>query len=460
MSQSTRKILFELRGIPKFTEALPLAMQHVVAMIIGCITPAIVISVVANVSPEDTMLLIQASLVTAAIATFIQLYPVAGRVGAGIPVVMGVSFAYVPVLIAIGGSMGLPAILGAQIVGGFAAIIVGIFIRRLRPLFPPLVSGTVVFTIGLSLYPVAIRYMAGGAGMPGFGSALNWGVALFTLAAVSFFSFFTKGFTKLASVLLGMAAGYILAASLGMVSFERIIESQWFQLPQVNHFKIEFHVTAVVSMVIMYIVNSIQAIGDISATTAGAMDREPSDDELAGGIMGNGLSSMLSAFIGGLPTATFSQNVGIVTITKVINKFVIALAAVVVIWGAYIGIKIAIAHRNEEKIILLAGLIPKFAALLTTIPLAVLGGATLTVFAAITMTGMKLLLSAKLTPRNSAVVGISVALGVGISQVANALGGPGMPSWAQEIFGSSSVIISTLAAVALNVIMPRDKKEL
>ncbi len=175
MSQSTRKILFELRGIPKFTEALPLAMQHVVAMIIGCITPAIVISVVANVSPEDTMLLIQASLVTAAIATFIQLYPVAGRVGAGIPVVMGVSFAYVPVLIAIGGSMGLPAILGAQIVGGFAAIIVGIFIRRLRPLFPPLVSGTVVFTIGLSLYPVAIRYMAGGAGMPGFGSALNWG---------------------------------------------------------------------------------------------------------------------------------------------------------------------------------------------------------------------------------------------------------------------------------------------
>ncbi|MCD7953994.1 MAG: purine permease, partial [Synergistaceae bacterium] len=149
MSQSTRKILFELHGIPKFTEALPLAMQHVVAMIIGCITPAIVISAVAKVSPEDTMLLIQASLVTAAIATFIQLYPLAGRVGAGITVVLGVSFAYVPVLIAIGDSMGLPAILGAQIVGGFAAIIVGIFIRRLRPLFPPLVSGTVVCTLGL-----------------------------------------------------------------------------------------------------------------------------------------------------------------------------------------------------------------------------------------------------------------------------------------------------------------------
>lgn len=234
-----------------------------------------------------------------------------------------------------------------------------------------------------------------------------------------------------------MAAGYLLAAFLGMVSFENIVASKWFQLPRVNHFKIEFHSTAVVSMIVMYIVNSIQAIGDISATTAGAMDREPEDRELAGGIMGNGLSSILSAFIGGLPTATFSQNVGIVTVTKVINRLVIALAA---------------------AIILTAGLIPKFAALLTTIPLAVLGGATLTVFAAITMTGMKLLLSERLTPRNSAVVGISVALGVGISQVANALGGPGMPSWAQEVFGSSSVILATLTAVILNRIIPNERK--
>lgn len=437
MSLASRKVLFEVNGLPNPAEAFPLALQHVVGMIIGCITPAIVISAIVKSSPEETMLLIQASLVTAAFATFIQLYPAAGRIGAGLPVVMGVSFAYVPVLISIGSSMGLPAIFGAQIAGGFAAIIVAIFIKRLRPFFPPIVSGTVVFTIGLSLYPVAIRYMAGGVAAKDFGSAQNWGVAIFTLAAVNYFSHFTKGFTRLASVLLGMAAGYLLACLLGMVSFGRIFDAHLLQLPQFGYFKIEFHAAAIVSMIIMYVVNSIQAIGDISATTVGALDREPSDRELAGGILGNGVTSIISPFIGGLPTATFSQNVGIVTLTKVVNKAVIAIAAM---------------------LILTAGLSPKFAALLTTIPLCVLGGATLTVFAAITLTGMKLLLSAGLDARNSAVVGISVSLGVGISQVAGALAGPGMPGWLQEIFGSSSVIMSTICAVALNLLIPKEKK--
>lgn len=437
MSQPTRKTLFKMDGIPKLAEAFPLAMQHVVAMIVGCITPAIVISAVTKASPEDTMLLIQASLVTAALATMLQLYPIAGRVGAGLPVVMGVSFAYVPVLISIGSSMGLPAILGAQMIGGAAAVVVALCIKQLRPFFPPVVSGTVVFTIGLSLYPVAIRYMAGGAAAVGFGSAQNWGIALFTLAAVSYFAHFTGGFTKLASVLLGMACGYMLAFALGMVSFDRIFTAGWFQLPAIGHFKIEFRATAIVSMIIMYIVNSIQAIGDISATTVGALDREPTNKELAGGIMGNGLASIISPFIGGLPTATFSQNVGIVTLTKVVNKFVIALAAV---------------------LILCAGLSPKFAALLTTIPMAVLGGATLTVFAAITMTGMKLLLSAGLDARNAAVVGIAVSLGVGISLVPGAMAGPGMPGWLQEIFGASSVIMATIVAVFLNIIIPKGKK--
>ena len=191
-------------------------------------------------------------------------------------------------------------------------------------------------------------------------------------------------------------------------------------------------------MVIMFVVNSVQAIGDISATTVGALDREPSDRELAGGIIGNGVTSALGALLGGLPTATYSQNVGIFTITRVVNKRIVALAAL---------------------IIFIAGVLPKFSALLTTIPQAVLGGATMTVFAAITMTGMKLIVSAKMTPRNAAVVGIAVALGVGISQVPNALAGPGMPAWISQIFGSSSVIISTVIAVLLNIIIPKDKEQ-
>lgn len=432
----TQASLFELHGIPKFAEALPLALQHVVAMVVGCITPAIIVGNAVGVTPAEMIMLVQAALVTAALATAVQIYPIFGRVGAGIPVVMGVSFAYVPVLLSIGTQYGLPALFGAQVAGGITAILVGLFIKPLRKFFPPIVSGTVVFTIGLSLYPVAIRYMAGGAGNPEFGSLRNWGVALFTMAMVTFFNHFTKGFMKLASILLGLIAGYAVALSLGMVSFQNVNSAGWIALPKPFYFGFEFPPHAVIAMVIMFVVNSIQAIGDISATTVGAMDREPTDRELAGGIMGNGLGSLFGTLIGGMPTATFSQNVGIVTITRVINKFVIAIAAVV---------------------ILIAGLIPKFSALLTTIPQCVLGGATITVFAAITMTGMKLIVSAKMTSRNTAVVGIAVALGVGVSQVGGALGGPGMPGWVGNIFGSASVMIATIAAVLLNIVIPKDK---
>lgn len=427
-------------SMPSFKEAFPLAMQHVVAMVVGCITPAILISAVTRQTSDDTVILIQASLVLAAIASMIQVYPIFGKIGAKLPIIMGASFAYVPVLMSIGGNFGLPAIFGAQIAGGLTAVVIGLFIKQLRPFFPPIVSGTVVFTIGLSLYPVAIRYMGGGggAGNPNFGSALNWGVAIFTLAATTFFTHYTKGFMKLASVLLGLLAGYALACVFGMVSFTKVMETGWVQMPKPFYFPIEFHVTAVMSMVIMFIVNSVQAIGDISATTVGAMDREPTDCELSGGIIGSGLASAVGALIGGMPLATYSQNVGIFAITKVVNRYVVALAAIV---------------------IFIAGVIPKFSALLTTVPQAVLGGATLTVFAAITMTGMKLIVSAKLTARNSAVIGISVALGVGISQVADVLAGPGMPLWLHQIFGTSSVIISTIIAVALNVIIPKDKDD-
>ncbi|MEG1910950.1 MAG: solute carrier family 23 protein [Cloacibacillus sp.] len=430
-------ILFELDGgMPPLPEALPLAMQHVVAMVVGCITPAILISAVTKQSPENSVILIQASLVLAAAASAVQAYPLFGRLGARLPLIMGASFAYVPVLMAIGGQFGLAAIFGAQIAGGLTAVLVGLFIKRLRPLFPPIVTGTVVFTIGLSLYPVAIRYMGGGAGGADFGSARNWGVALFTLGATLFFSHFVKGFMKLASVLLGLLAGYLLSCALGMVGFAQVTAAGWVQLPKPFYFPIEFQLTAVLSMVIMFIVNSIQAIGDISATTVGAMDREPTDRELSGGIISSGLSSALGAFIGGLPLATYSQNVGIFATTKVVNRHIVAVTAL---------------------ILLVAGLLPKFAALLTTIPPAVIGGATLSVFAAITMTGMKLILSAGLSARNSAVAGIAVALGVGVSQVANVLAGPGIPPYVHQIFGTSSVIIATLVAVILNIAIPRDK---
>ncbi len=428
--------VFELNGVPRLKESLPLALQHLVAMIVGCITPSIIISAVAGLSPEQSILLIQSGLFLSGIATLIQLFPIFKKIGAGLPLILGVSFAYVPTLVAIAGQFDIATLLGAQLIGGLVAIVFGIFIKKLRKFFPAVVSGTVVFTIGLSLYPIAINYMAGGVSSPTYGAPQNWMVAFITLGVVIFFSFFTKGFLKLASILFGIIVGYIVALFMNMVDFSGLAGAQPFALPRLFAFGIRFEPAAIVSMVIMFIVNSVQAIGDISATTGGGMDRLPTDQELSGGIIGNGFSSMLGSVFGALPTATFSQNVGIVVTTRVINRAVLALTAV---------------------LILLAGFFPPFGALLTTIPQCVLGGATLSVFASITMTGIKLISGDKLTPRVMSIVGISVALGVGITTVPDSLGYA--PDWVKTVFGSSSVVISTISAVVLNLVLPKEKDQ-
>ncbi len=428
--------IFELGGVPPMKQVVPLGLQHVVAAIVGVVTPALLVSNTVGLSGPDKTILVQVSLLITAIATLIQLYPLGKHIGSGLPVIMGISFAYVPTLLAIGGKFDLATILGAQIVGGCVAILFGIFLKQLRRFFPPLVTGTVIFTIGLSLYPTAVKYMAGGAASPTFGSPKNWLVAIITFAAVIFFNYFTKGVSKLASILLGMIIGYVVALMMGMVSFEAVGTAGWFQLVGPLHFGLKFNISACISMAIMYIVNSVQTIGDLSSTTLGGLDRLPSDKELSGGIVAQGAASILGAFFGGLPTASYSQNVGIVTVNRVVNKIVFAFAACV---------------------LLVAGFIPKFASALTTIPQSVIGGATISVFATITMTGIRMITSEKLTQRNVAVVGLAVALGVGVTSVSGSLGG--FPDWVTTVFGSSSVVIATLMAILLNTILPKDQEQ-
>ena len=244
-----------------------------------------------------------------------------------------------------------------------------------------------------------------------------------------------KGVCKLASILLGMLFGYVVALCFGMVSFADVGDAAWFSLPRFMHFGISFDVPSCVAMGLLFAINSIQAIGDFTATTVGGFDRDPTDNELQGGIIAYGVSNILTAFFGGLPTATYSQNVGIVTTNKVVNRTVFAFA------GGFL---------------LLAGVSPKFAAILTTIPQCVLGGATITVFSTIAMTGMKLIASQDLTARNTTIVGLSAALGVGISQASAALSQ--FPAAVTMIFGKSPVVIATLMAVLLNLILPKDKK--
>ena len=438
MSKTSASI-FELDGIPRLSQALPLALQHVVAMIVGCVTPAIIVSGVAGLDSPDRVVLIQAALFVSAVSTLLQLFPIVQgknfQLGAKLPVIMGISFAYVPSMQAIAGTYDVGTILGAQIVGGLVAILVGLTVKKIRVLFPPIITGTVVFTIGLSLYPTAVNYMAGGTSNPAYGSWQNWLVAFFTLAVVTGLNHFSKGFFKLASILIGIIAGYLLAACFGMIDFSGIASSGLFQLPKPLHFGVHFEPSACVAIGVLFAINSIQAIGDLSATTMGSMDREPTSRELQGGILMYGVENIIGALLGGLPTATYSQNVGIVTTTRVINRCVLGLAAVVLIF---------------------AGLIPKFSALLTTIPQCVLGGATISVFASIAMTGIKLIMQQEMNYRSTSIVGLSVALGMGVTQASASLSA--FPAWVTTIFGSSPVVLATLCAILLNVILPKREK--
>ena len=430
--------LFELNGKPTFAQTLPLALQHVVAMIVGCVTPSIIISNVAGLSKQDSVILIQAALTMSAVSTLFQVYPLLRSkkvsIGSGLPVIMGISFAYVPTMQAIAGEFDIATILGAQIFGGVIALLVGLFIKKIRKFFPPLITGTVVFAIGISLYPTAINYMAGGTSNPSYGSWENWLVALITLAVVTFLNHYGKGIFKLASILIGIIVGYIISLGFGMIDFSSVADASWFAFPKLLNFGIHFEPSACVALGLLFAINAIQAIGDFSATTTNGLDRMPSDEELNGGIVAYGLTNILCAFFGGLPTATYSQNVGIVGSTKVVAKKVFSLAAL---------------------IILIAGLIPKFSSILTTIPYCVLGGATVSVFASIAMTGIKLITTEPMDYRNTSIVGLAIALGVGVTQASAALAT--LPTWVTTIFGKSPVVLATITAVFLNLVLPKEK---
>ena len=443
-SKENNKNLYIYEAPLSMADTAPLAFQHVVAMVVGCITPALIISGGAGLSPEDKVLLVQSSLIFAGLATLLQNFGIFGKLGSKLPVIMGVGFAYVSTLSAIvknaigagfDGPKAMAVVFGAQLVGGIIAMLFGLFVKKLTKFFPPLVTGTVILSIGLGLYPVAVRYMAGGGNIdsnPNFGSLKNWAVALVTLAVVLLCNNFGKGSIKLASILIGVVAGYLVSIPLGMVNFSSIANAGLVQAPKPMHFGFEFIPSAIISLGILHIVNSIQAIGDLTATTEGGMDRLPTDDELQGGIIGYGFSSLVGSVFGCMPLSTFSQNVGIVTLNKCINRKIFVFSSILVI---------------------IAGLLPKISAILTTIPQAVLGGATISVFATISMTGVKMVSGAGLNPRNIGVVGIALAIGEGIVRVPGSL--TGFPQMVIDVFGTSATSTTTLIAVVLNLILPQ-----
>lgn len=434
-STQTNAELMKYDGKPSWGAAFPQAMQHVLAMLIGNITPPMLIAATCGLSVEDKILLTQAAMIIGGITTLLQLFPVFGF-GMKLPNVMGVAFAYMPILTIIGEQYGIAAIFGSQLVAGFASIFIGMFIGKIRKFFPPIVSGTVVMSIGLSLYKTAISYIGGGTAAQNagtFGSGRFWLLAILTLMVTLACNFFGKGLIKASGMLIGIVAGYIVALCMGnVVSFADLHSAAWFSLPRPFYFGLEFHPDAIIMMILMYMVQAVQTIGDVSSTTMGGFGRESTDEELGGAIKGQGLCGMIGACIGGLPTDPYSQNVGLICTTRVVSRRVFTMVGV---------------------IMLAAGIFPKFSGLMATIPQPVLGGATVTVFAAITMSGIQLLNEQPLNYRNRMIVGIALALGLGIDAAPDIL--QFVPQLFRNIFGSS-LVVSFLVVFVLNIIIPKD----
>lgn len=434
----TSAALLQYDGKPSWGVAFPQAMQHVLAMLIGNITPPMLIAGTCGLSAEDQIMLTQAAMIIGGLTTLLQLFPVFGF-GMEMPNVMGVAFAYMPILTIIGSQYGISAIFGSQLVAAFVSIFIGMFIGRIRRFFPPIVSGTVVMSIGLSLYGTAINYIGGGSAAQAagtFGAPKFWFLAILTLLVTLGCNFFGKGLLKTSGMLVGIIVGYAAALLMGgVVDFTNLQTASWFSVPIPFHFGLSFHPDAIIMMILMYMVQAVQTIGDVSSTAMGGFGREATDQELGGAIKGQGICGMIGACIGGLPTDPYSQNVGLICTTKVVARRVFTMVGV---------------------IMLLAGVFPKFSGLMATIPQPVLGGATVTVFAAITMSGIQLLNEQPLNYRNRMIVGIALALGLGIDAAPEIL--QFVPPLLQNIFGSS-LVVSFLVVFVLNIIVPKDDEE-
>lgn len=419
------------------SSAIPLALQHVLAAFAAIVTPAMIVASVCGFSPTEEAHIIQAALVLSAVDTLLQQFPLFGRIGSGLPIVMGASFTFVPAFQVIGVDMGFEAVLGAQLVGGLLVVVFGLAFKRLRFLFPPVVMGTVIFVIGLSLCPVAVKSMAGGQGSADFGSLRNWAVALATFVITFAVGNYAKGTLKLGGILLGIVGGFVIAAVMGMVDLSGVGSAEWFALPTVLPYRIVFDPAACAMVGVVSIVNVVQVMGELSAVSAAGLGREATDAELSGGMVATGLVGALAALFGTIPTVTYGQNVGIIAENKVVNRIVFTIAAAVLLAG---------------------GLLPKFAALLTSIPQPVIGGATIGVFATIGMNGVVMFAREGLSGRDCTLMGLAIAFGVGIEQSVGALTGAGFPAWVNTVFGTSSIAVATVVAVILNLVLPREDK--
>ncbi len=425
----TRTINQDPDAMPPLSKAIPLGLQHIMAMFAGNVTPPIIIAGVIGASAGEQIFLIQVALFVAGIATLIQTIGI-GPVGARLPIVQGTSFGFLPVALPLAKAFGLPAVLGASFVAGLMQIVLGAFLKKIRHWFSPVVTGIVVLLIGITLMPVGLNYAAGGVGSADFASPTNLLLALFVLVVCIAVHQLGRGFVKASSILFGLLAGYLVAIALGMVDFTNLREAAWFAVPKPLEYGMEFPLTAIVGMALIMFVVGLETIGNISAITAGGAGRAAKDRELSGGVMADGVATSFAAIFNTLPNTAYAQNVGLITLTGVVSRHVVTIGGLLLI---------------------AMGLFPKLGGLVAAMPHAVLGGAGIVMFGMIASAGLKIIQECELNQRAMLIIAVSLSLGIGLPAV-EAISET-MPGQAGLLL-KSGLVPAAVAALLLDAILP------
>ncbi len=425
--------IYNLNGRVPLGKAVPFGLQHILAMFVANIAPLIIVANACHLGSGETAKLIQTTMVIAGIGTLIQLFPI-WKVGSGLPIVMGISFTFVSVACTVGAQYGYNAIVGAVIVGGFIEGTIGLFAKYWTKLITPIVSASVVTAIGFSLLSVGASSFGGGSGNERFGSAQNWILGTATLLSCLLFDMLAKSYWKQLSVLFGLIVGYILAVFMGAVDFSALHDTAAVSLPSIMPFKPVFKASAIVSMTLIFLVSATETIGDTSALTISGLNRPVTVKETEGSIACDGYASMLSGILGCLPVTSFSQNVGLIAMTKVVNRMVIGVGACMI----------------------LAGIFPFFGAVLATLPDAVLGGCTIMMFGSIVVSGMKMIAACGFEQRNITIAALSLGIGIGFTQVPEIFSV--FPPIIYTVFAENCVAVVFIVAIVANLILPKDSE--
>lgn len=424
---------FHVDGKPPLREALPLGLQHLMAMIVGNMVPAILISSIVGLDQSMSTMLIQGAMLVAGLATYLQLYPIPFmkglKFGSRLPVIMGTSYVFLGACLSVAGQYGLPALFGAQIGGAIIVFFVGFAVKKIRKIFTPVISGTIVSCMGLGLFPVAIKNLAGGVGSPGFGDPINFLVGAIVAAIIILLMKFGKGLIKDAAILIGIVFGYLISLGFGLVDFSAVAGTSLVSLPTPLAFGLEFRLDLIIMFAVIYIIAIADIMGAACVATFGAMDRDVTDEELASAVIGNAVTSIIASVFGSIPTGIFSQNTAIVAMNKVTSRFVISIAAFVLV---------------------LVGVSPMLGALITTIPACVVGGATLVVFSSITMAGFDIINIEGFTPENNLIAGVAIATSIGLTTVPEVLAK--FPEIIVTVVGDSSIVSGAVIALLLKYI--------